>query len=891
MVEGGRYNKTKPGGCSLTYQAGTKFGPYEIIELIGAGGMGEVYEALDPRLQRHVAIKILPQNVSADADRLKRFEQEARAVGSLSHPNVLAVYDVGQYNGCPFLVSELLHGDTLRSKLKGTPLPVKKTVEYAIQIAYGLTAAHEKGIIHRDLKPENIIVNRAGQVKILDFGLAKLLNSDTSVETPAHVTTPVTESGRVLGTVGYIAPEQIVGRPCDQRVDIFAFGVILYECLTGHRPFHRPTTVESLNAILKEEPPEPSKINPDVSPALDRIVKHSLEKSPEQRFQTALDVAFSLEALTNAPPSGSSGAAVTFDRRKKIWPALSLVALFLFLFATIWHFRFDHEESGQTYRFSIEPPAAASFRGMVEMALSPDGSRLAFAAPDAAGKRHIWVREMNAPDSQILTETASGDEGMPFWSPDGKDLGYFADGKLWRINLKSRLPIMICDAASGRGGSWSKNGMIVFAPTKSSPIYKVPAAGGTAIPTTVFDNKTDYSHRAPYFLPDQKHFLYLDWSATESTKKRGICIGSLDSQPCKFLLASDANAAYSPSGHLIFVNEKNLMVQQFDEKSLALTGDPMTLVPQRLSRENRIASFAISNNGVLIYQPEVPVLSEITWLDSAGRTTGTVGEPRYFQEVHLSPNGLKIAVVVFQVEDFSQDIWIYDSDGKQKNRFTFISGGYYSPVWSPDNDAIVYGWEKSGVSDLYVKRLFETDSRLELQSLLYKFPLQWSNDGRYILFEVTAPKTNRDIWAYDTAQRKAFPVVESPFQDRYGKLSPDGSKIAFTSDQSGRQEVYVSSFPSGKSDQFQVSQAGGLYPEWGKDGASLYYISVSRQMVKADLTSRIETQMFPIPSTIVRAEESAYQYDALNDKFLFRVPTNAVAPALKVILNWPAELH
>lgn len=877
----------------LTYEAGTKFGPYEIIGLIGAGGMGEVYEALDPRLQRHVAIKIIPQTLSTDPERLRRFEQEARAVGAMNHPNVLSVYDVGVHKGTPFLVSELLHGETLRSRMKSGRLTIKKAVEYAIQIAYGLIAAHEKGIAHRDLKPENIILTRTGQLKILDFGLAKLVPADSLMETQAHSApgqTPLTEAGTVLGTAGYIAPEQILGKPSDQRVDIFAFGVILYEMLSGHRLFHYPTVVETLNAILKEEPPEPSRLNPEVPAALDRIVNHCLEKNPEQRFQTALDIAFSLEALTGLSLSVPAGGSAIVRRRLPALPALLAGAFILLAVLGFWYYRsLPHRDTAQTYRLSIEPPATASFRSMIELALSPDGSALAFVAPDARDKRHIWLRNMNSLDAEILTDTPTGDEGMPFWSPDGKELGFFADGKLKRIDVKSRLPITICDAPSGRGGSWAKDGTIVFAPTKSSAIYRVPAAGGTPSPVTIFDPKNDYSHRGPYFLPDGKHFLYFSWSANES-RRHGICVGSLDRQPCKFLLAADANAIYAPSGHLIFVNEQTLMVQRFDAEKFLLLGDPMTMVPQRVSRLNRISSFSVSQNGVLVYQPEIPVLSQLTWFDSSGKMKAVTGEPGYFTEPKLSPDGSKIAVVVLQPQDYSQDIWIYDVDGKQKNRFTFVSGGYYTPAWSPQGDAIIFGWEKSGVSDLYVKQLFQTEPHLQLETLLFKYPTQWSSDGRFIFFEVTAPKTNRDIWAYDISRQKAFPVVESPFYDLQGMLAPDGQRLAFTSDQSGRQEVYVRGFPEGSADQFQLSQNGGIYPQWGKDGNTLYYVSASFQLMKADLKSRIESALWPIPAGIDKEEAAGFQYDARNDRFLFRVPTNLTVPALKVILNWPAEL-
>ena len=604
---------------------GQQLGPYKILSLLGSGGMGEVYRASDSRLGREVAIKVLPSEFSADADRIGRFKQEARAAGQLNHPNILAIYDVSTHEGSPYLVSELLEGETLRDRLRQA-LSQRKALEYAGQIARGLAAAHVKGIVHRDLKPENLFITRSDGVKILDFGLAKLTQRklDASQLMTATTNPVATETGVVMGTVGYMSPEQVRGEVADHRSDIFALGAILYEMLSGRRAFQGKSAIETLNAILKEDPPELAKMNPQLPPALERIVRHCLEKNPGERYQSVRDIAFNLEglsALSDATSAPLTVAARRSKSRERLAWIITTIALFLAAlgFAVAYFHRTPTEV--RSTRFTIPPPAKTSF-GELSLSIAPDGHRFAFSTIDAAGRSLMWVRSLDSISPQPLPAADGG--AYPFWSPDSRYLGFFAQGKLKKLALSGGSPQTLCEAPDLWGGTWNRDGVILFAPNFYGPLHRVSATGGEAEPVTALDpSRQQNAHLFPQFLPDGRHFLYLARSAQK--QNTGIYVGSLDSKDTRRLVSTESNAVYAPPGYLLFVREGMLLAQPFDDKELQLAGEPFPVVQRVGSFMNLYAFFSVSESGVLVYWGGVQNKNtQLVWSDRGGKELKSV---------------------------------------------------------------------------------------------------------------------------------------------------------------------------------------------------------------------------------------------------------------------------
>src|SRR2546425_3655421 len=583
---------------------GKQLGPYRIEALLGRGGMGEVYRARDTKLGREVAIKVLPAAFSAEADRLHRFQQEACAAGALNHPNILVIHHIDTYEGAPCIVSELLEGETLRQRMRGAMLAPRRVIEYATQIANGLAAAHERGIVHRDLKPDNIFITKDGRVKILDFGIAKLTQpggnaSQTDIPTRRVDTDP----GVVMGTVGYMSPEQIRGKGIDHRSDIFSFGAILYEMLSGRRAFHGEWTADTMSAILKEGPPDLSDTNQKISPALERLVNHCLEKNPEARFHSARDLAFALEAISgSAVMSGSTATVLSVvpmsirKRRELIaWAVAGIAILIAAVALTISNFRRLPTET-RAVRLFINPPEKASFGSF---AISPDGLRLAFVATDASGKTLLWIRPLDSVNAQPLSGTEEAT--LPFWSPDSRFIGFFAGGKLKKIEVTGGPAQTLCNATAPRGATWNRDGLIIFEAAPVQPLYRVSAAGGEPTPLTTIDiARGENSHRWPYFLPDGHHFLY---SVVGGPESQGVYVRSLDAKENRRLLnVVNSDAAYAPPGYLLFRREAALMAKAFDADKLQLTGDPFPIAEQVGSDAATFQTFfSVSQTGVLAY--------------------------------------------------------------------------------------------------------------------------------------------------------------------------------------------------------------------------------------------------------------------------------------------------
>jgi serine/threonine protein kinase len=635
----------------MTLSPGFRLGPYEILSLLGAGGMGEVYRARDTRLERDVAVKVLSAHLSSSPELRQRFEREAKAISALSHPHVCAIYDVGNQDGVEYLVMEYLEGESLAERLENGSLSVDQTLRWGEEVAAALDAAHRHGIVHRDLKPGNVMLTKSG-VKLLDFGLAKLLRPPgpvgglTSAPTEAK---DLTSEGTILGTVAYMAPEQIEGKSADQRTDIFALGAVLYEMATGRKPFTGESRVSLIGSILKDEPALISSIRPMTPPALDRIVRTCLAKDPDDRFQAAHDVKLQLRWIAEEDSRATAPPALVSTRKSRERVAWALAALMTFALAASLLSRLSaSREPLRAVRTSILPPEKSAFVfDAGAMALSPDGTRLAFIATSPHGKNLLWVRQLNSMSAQSLAGTQ--DASFPFWSPDSRHLGFFAAGTLKTIDISGGPAQTLCIARNGRGGAWDRDGVIVFSPSGRGSLMRVTATGGTPVPVGELDpSKGEFSHRFPFFLPDGRHYLYL---AVAGTGSDTVYVGTLDSKERKFLVRVNSNAIYAPPpaessrGYLLFSRQRTVVAQPFDAKGLSLIGEAVPIGESVSFFDNTgLAAFTASNTGAFAYQSGgVAALSQLTWFDRTGKQLDVVGAPADYRRVRLSHDGRRVA--------------------------------------------------------------------------------------------------------------------------------------------------------------------------------------------------------------------------------------------------------
>jgi serine/threonine protein kinase len=893
------------GSKTMSLAAGTKLGRYEIRSKLGAGGMGEVYRARDEKLNREVAVKVLPIAFSADRDRLARFEQEAQAASALNHPNILVVYDVGTNDGAPYVVSELLEGETLRGRISGSPLAQRRAIDYALQIANGLAAAHEKGIVHRDLKPDNIFITNDGRVKILDFGLAKLTQLDgDQAQTEIPTRRVDTDPGVVMGTVGYISPEQLKGRPVDHRADIFSFGAILYEMLSGRRAFHGESAAETMSAILKEDPPELSDTNKTVSPALERLVNHCLEKNPEARFHSARDLAFALEALSGSSPTSSQTVAMPalpsrrMTRRELILGSVAAVgvvaAVALAVALALSYFRRAPTEP-HAVRLFINPPEKTSFGSF---AISPDGHRLVFSAADASGKSLLWARSLDSITAQPLSGTE--DALYPFWSPDSRFIGFFAAGKLKKIEISSGTVQTLSGGGSPvpRGATWSQNGVIVFGPTPNERLYQLPVAGGEPVPATKLDpSRQEASHRWPYFLPDGRHFLY---SVLGGPQSQGIYVTSLDGSETRRLLnIPNSVAAYAAPGYLLFRRESMLMAQAFDADKLQLSGEPFPVAEQLGFDLGTFQTFfSASQTGVLAYSSNTAGKTQLTWIDRGGKEVGLVGKPGNYIRPRLSPDGKRLAVESSDLQG-NRDVWLFDLASGNPTRFTFEPSQELFAVWSPDGSRIVFASDRQGPRNLYQRSATGAGKEeLLLKSDFNTYAADWSADGQFIVYWVTDPKTKVDLWVLPLfGDQKPYPFLQTEANERNARFSPDGRWLAYISDESGINQLYVQGFPA-SGGKWQVSTTGVYYLEWRRDGKELFYVSTDMKMMAVDVKGEGPTFEVGAPKVLFdlrvpsfNSPQAQFAVTADGQKFLIAntFGENSSVP-ITVVLNWTADL-
>ena len=887
----------------MTLTEGTKLGRYEIRSVIGVGGMGEVYRASDPKIGRDVAIKVLPADFSADKERVARFEQEAQAAGALNHPNIIAVYDVDTQDDVLYVVSELLEGEELRQRLDEGPIPLRKVTEYAQQIVSGLSAAHEKGIVHRDLKPENLFITKDERVKILDFGLAKLRDTGTDIHGSDDATLKaLTNPGVVMGTVGYMSPEQVRGQMTDHRSDIFSFGLVLYEMITRRRAFQEESLAETMSAIANEEPAEMTESNPNISPSLERIVRRCLEKKPDRRFQSTHDLGFALESLS--APTSSSGSNMTTavsaigpETDTSPWPmrALAAVALLLLIGCVVLGVMYIRRPvpDDRLVSFVIPPPESTINFG--NPTISPDGRTIAFNMT-VDGKSHLYFRELGSLTEQRLNGT---DDGQAlFWSPDSRTIAFFANDKLKKVDVGGGPVQVICNAPRGFSGAWNRDGVIIFGGSENG-IRRVSAAGGEVTELLPLDeSRGETRHVWPRFLPDGRHFLYRSHNSS-ATDPPEIFVASIDGKERKSLFKLYKNnyeVFYVAPGYLLFGRAAGVMAQPFDATNLEFTGDPVAVLENvGFNPATGRSQFSVSDNGTLVYRAGNLAETQLTWFDRQGKEISKVGPSGNYSDIVLSPDAKKAAATRFL--DGNGDIWVFNMERGVPTRFTFNSTYEGYPAWSQDGKYIIFSSTKDGdIPKIYRKIASGAGNDELLIDAPIAGTIDWSSDGTNILYASRGEKESDDLWVLPLeGERKPYPLLQSAFNENQGHFSPDGRYFAYMSNESGREEVYVQSFPpaGGK---WQVSTGGGAQPRWRRDGKELYYIAPDKKLmavsVKPGETFEYGTAT-PLFQTQVSNFTNANRYDVTADgqRFLINSPveTSKEAP-FNVILNWTSTL-
>ena len=861
----------------MSINLGSFLGPYEITALLGKGGMGEVYRARDTKLKREVAIKILPEEFSSDAERLARFQREAETLAALNHQNIAAIYDLAHVGNTRFLVLELVEGQTLSEVTKAGAMRLDDALRIAGQICDALEAAHEKGIVHRDLKPENVKLTPNGKVKVLDFGLAKAFqqhgpNADLS-DSPTVMST--FGPAGIVGTPGYMSPEQVRGEAVDKRADVWAFGVLLWEMVTGKRLYEGKTLSDVLAAVIREEPDlsrAPAKVRP--------LLKRCLQKEPQQRLR---DIGDAMAIVDNTPEIQPASS-------RAVWGLATVAAVFAAAFGILMlvHLRETRPEL-RTLTTSIEPPENTRFDFEFNVpALSPDGRRIVFAVRGTDGKSQLWMRSLDSPASQPLAGTDNAQ--FPFWSPDSRSVGFFSSSKLKRIDADGGPVLTLADAPNPRGGSWSSRGVIVFAPNVGGQLQRVPASGGTPTPATSFDAGNDYSHSFPWFLSDGNHFLFEDQSQAGISGVT-LRIAALDSQQVQTVGAANSNGVYA-NGYLIYLRENTLMAQPFDEKRLSMDGEAQPIAEQvrNTLTPNSIGIFTVARDGLLAYESGESEGQQLTWFSRSGKPVATLGEVGGFLSLDLSPDGKSVAATRL---DENNDIWIYDAERGLANRFTVSREVERDAVWTPDGKSIVYRSNAKGSFDLYRKAADGTG----IEELLHadgapKIASSVSPDGDSVLFYRIDPKTQRDIWLLRRGDSKPIPWLLTPANESFARFSPDGQWVAYASDESGRYEVYVAPFP-GPGGKRQISTEG-TRPRWRADGKEIFYVGPRGMITAAALSIKgnsIEVgEIRSLGISVPASRPGLYDVSADGQRFLVAAPAEQKSTPLALIQNWTARL-
>jgi serine/threonine protein kinase len=884
----------------MALTSGTKLGPYEIQSPLGAGGMGEVYRARDSRLDRVVAVKVLPERFQSDSDLKVRFEREARAISSLQHAHICTLFDIGHQDGIEYLVMEYLEGETLASRLLKGPLPPDQILKIAAEIADALDKAHRNGIIHRDLKPANIMLTKSG-AKLMDFGLAKgqgnagpmtggssvgPLTPSTPTMNVASLTSPagpLTQRGMIVGTFQYMAPEVLQGAEADARSDIFSFGCALYEMATGKRPFDAKSQIGLLAAILEKEPQAIRASQPTMAPGLEHVIERAMEKNPEDRWQSAADIRGELKWLAEGGTLAGTSVpnSITGGERERIaWAVAAVMAAAAVLlgFAYMRH----APAPLQVLRTTILAPDKRAFEPF-SIALSPDGTKLAFVASNSQEGAQLWVRSLNSPSAQPLAGT--DDASFPFWSPDSRHIGFFAAGKLKTVEAGGGAVLTLADAPLGRGGSWGTDGTILFAPAASSAIFRISASGGTAKEATTAKEGTPTLQRWPSFLPDGRHFIF--WALT--VNNGGLYLGSLDSPNTTPIVQSPVRGQYA-NGQLTYIRDGNLMAQPLDLQKSSLLGEPVSIAEQVAIDDRGAAAFSLSSDGKLAFIGGGGSTAILGVYDHTGKQVSAI-DTGTFVTGYFSPDGTKVAASRNNPGK-GMEIMIYDLARSTKTQFTFAQSRDDDPVWSPDGNTIIFDSSRAGKTDLYTRPANGgQEDKLFYHDESDKYPTSWSADGRYVTYE---DLTGRDIhiWAVPMsgAEHKGFPVLQEKYATRSPALSPDGKWIAYYSNEYGKWQVYITSFPK-PGGKFLVGD--GSNPVWRRDSKELFYVDSSNKVVSVQVTARgesLELSQPQILKQLPRNSGTVFHVSGDGQRFLMAIPPQQEASGLSLVVNWQADL-
>jgi Tol biopolymer transport system component len=885
----------------MSLAPGFRLGPYEIVAPLGAGGMGEVYRARDTRLDRTVAVKVLPPHFVGNQDLRARFEREAKTVSGLNHPNICTLYDVGQEGDVDYLVMEHLEGESLLDRLQKGPLPLGQALRHAVEIADALDKAHRSGVIHRDLKPGNVMLTKSG-AKLLDFGLAKVTAPDAEGGLSALATAqkPLTEAGTLLGTFQYMAPEQLEGREADARTDIFAFGAVLYEMLTGRRAFQGASQASLVSAIMGQEPAPLAAVQPMTPPALERIVRTCLAKDPNERWQSAHDLASELRWITEAGSQAGVPAPVVARRKHRerwAWALVAALGLGAAVAAGILYAR-SRPAALEPTRFVITLPP--QLRSMDWPKLSPDGRTIAFLGTDADGHTSIWLRPLSALEPHPLAGTEGA--ARPFWSPDSRFLAFFVDKQLKKVPASGGPPQLVSDTVLGSDGSWSTGGVIVFDGAVTDPIRRVAAAGG--IPTEAAKPDASQGEAGvgwPIFLPDAQHFLYI---AEASQGKSRLKVGTLGSAESRTIGNVEGRVEYSPSGHVLYVSEGTLLARPFSVSKLAFTGEPVPVAEHVTTPAggNGFSSFSVSATGVLAYMPGIRAAeSDLQWLAPDGKELAKVGQPGTYHDPALSPDETRLAVSLEDPRSNSDDIWVFDLKRNVPTRLTFDAANDMWPVWSPDGTWVAFSSNRSGQYAVYRKLA----SGAGQDELLYEdkqaniAPTDWSPDGHWLacVYGASGKSAGTGMLSM-TGDRKLVPFLNNQFANVRARFSPDGRWVAYQSNESGRDEVYVQPFPATGA-KWQISTSGGRQPFWTGHGREIGFVGLDRKSVfSVAIKVTGATLEVGLPRTLFEKSQAPggifrnrWVPTAAGDRFLVNVPKETTeAPTFRVVLDWPAGI-
>jgi len=902
----------------MPLSTGARLGPYEVVGALGAGGMGEVYRATDTRLKRQVAIKILPAALAADSlstvsggDRLARFQREAEVLASLNHPHIAAVYGLEDLDSGKALVMELVEGPTLADRIAQRPIPIEEALSIARQIAEALEAAHEQGIVHRDLKPMNIKVRDDGVVKVLDFGLAKLIENrtaerDESGQSPTVASDAMSAIGVILGTAAYMSPEQARGRPVDKRTDVWAFGAVLYEMLTRQRAFPGEDLAEIIASVVKSTP-DWTALPADVPPQVVTLIQRCLEKDKRTRigdiavarFLLSEHATFGASSIParSAPALLAEKAPVPRWRQAMPWVIAAVGLITAAVALPVSSFRRQETASPPQVRFFVSLPPDLTLLGSQNTtmpAVSPDGRRVAFVAA-RGGVKQIWIRPLDALEAQPVFGTEDGSQ--MFWSPDSRSIGFSAAGKLKTVEVPGGPVQTVCDTPLLRGATWNRDGVILFG-SLAGGIFKVPASGGQpAAVTKPDDSHGESAHRFPSFLPDGRRFLYAAFPSS------AIWIGSIDGSPATRLMTAASQAAYAPPGYLLFVRDAALVAQPFDATRATLSGEPVAIAQDPSVDLNGSVAFSVSETGALVVRTGIASpTTQLKWADRNGTTLREIGEPGRYRNPVVSPDGARIAVEVLELRTRTEDIWIMDSKSGGASKFTFDPHNDIWPVWSPDGSRIAFTSDRqAGESDLYTK---PSDGGAGEQLLLKSgaetlaAPLSWSPDSKFLVFRNFAPFSNMAVLPLEgDAKPRMFQRVS--FTQAQGQVSPSGKWLAYHSTESGPNEVYVQSFPTAGA-KWQVSKDGGYFPRWSRDGKELFYYAADGRLMAVRVTGDaaleigasiplFKPQLLNGPTVGIGLRA---QYDVARDgSFLLNVPVgDTPPPPITVVLNWATGL-